>query len=67
MEWTVLHPCVVDKNQERYLGSEGSCAHTRPPSPGFQCKEDKSLQLLAVKDTGSWGGGRNCEISGTSF
>ena len=35
-------PHVVDKNQEGYLGSEGSQPHTIPPSPGFQCQEDKS-------------------------
>ena len=26
---------------EGYLGSEESQPHTRPPSPGFQCQEDK--------------------------
>ena len=24
MEWKVPHPCAVDKNQEGYLGREGS-------------------------------------------
>ena len=27
------------KIQERYLGSEESQPHTRPPSPGFPCRE----------------------------
>ena len=41
-EWAVSHPHVVDKNQEGYLGSEGSQTQTRPPSLGFQLQEDKS-------------------------
>ena len=36
-----------------YLRSEESQPHTRPPSPGFQCQEDKSAQLLAAKN--QWG------------
>ena len=32
----VPHTCVVDKNWEGYLRSEGSPPHTRPSSPGFQ-------------------------------
>ena len=39
----VPHRHVVDENWEGYLGSEESQPHTRPPSPGFQCQEDKSL------------------------
>ena len=38
----VPHSHVVDKNQEGYLGSEGSQPENRPPSPGFQHQEDKS-------------------------
>ena len=50
---------VVDKNWEGYHRSEGSQPHTGPPSPGFQCQEDKSPQLLAVKTSGGLGSGRN--------
>ena len=42
------HPRVADKNWEGYLRSKGSQPHTRPPSPGLQCKEEKSPQFLAV-------------------
>ena len=42
MEWEFPNPCIVDKNWEGYLRSEGSQHHTRPPSPGFQHQEDKS-------------------------
>ena len=38
----VPHPHVVDKNQEGYVSSKGSQPHTRPPSPGFQHRDDKS-------------------------
>ena len=49
----VPHLCVVDKNFGGiYLGSKESQPHTRPPSPGFQCQVDKSLQLLAAKTCG---------------
>ena len=41
-EQAVPYPYVVDKNQEGYLRSKESKPHTRPPSPGFQCQEDKS-------------------------
>ena len=34
---------------EAYLGSEQSQPHTRPPSQGFQCQEDKSQKLLAAE------------------
>ena len=37
------HTRVVDKNQEGYLRSKGYQPHTRLPSQGFQCQEDKSL------------------------
>ena len=60
MEQVVPHPRVVDKNQEGYLRSERSQPHIRPRSPGFQCQEDKSPQLLALKISGGWGSGRNC-------
>ena len=43
-----LHPCVVDKNSKGYLENEEFQPHTRPPSPRFQCQEDKSPQLLAA-------------------
>ena len=33
---------------EGYLGSKEPQTHTRCPSPGLQCQEDKSPQLLAV-------------------
>ena len=45
----VPHPRVVDKNQERYVRSEGSQPHTRPSSPGVQCQEEKSPKLRTVK------------------
>ena len=48
-EWAVTHLCVLDKNWERSLRSKGSQPNTRPPSPGFQCREDKSPEFLAVK------------------
>ena len=35
MEWVILHACVVGKNQEGYLRSEGSQAKARPHSAGF--------------------------------
>ena len=60
--WEVPNPDAVDKNQEGYLGSKGSQPHTRPPTPGFQCQEDKSPSLLIVKSSGVWGGRRNCRI-----
>ena len=45
----VPHLHVVNKIWNRYLRSEESQPHTRHPSPGFQCQEDKSPQLLATK------------------
>ena len=39
----VPHPHVLGKIQEGDLRSEGSQPHIRPPSPGFQCQEDKFL------------------------
>ena len=41
-EWVVPHPRMVGKNQEGYLRSKESQVHTRTPSPGFQCRENKS-------------------------
>ena len=41
-DWAVLHPLVVDKNGEEYIGREGSQPQNRPSIPGFQCQEDKS-------------------------
>ena len=41
-EWVVPCSCVVDKNQEGYLRSEGSQPQMRLLSLGFQCQEDKS-------------------------
>ena len=39
---------------ERYLRIEESQTHTRSPSPGCQCQEDNSPQLLAAKTSGDW-------------
>ena len=36
------HSCVVDKNQEGYLGSEQSQPQARPHSTGFRDQEHKS-------------------------
>ena len=45
----VPHPCVVDKKfREHILGARD----TRLPSPGFQCQEGKSPQLLETKTSG---------------
>ena len=38
----VPHPIWWIKIWKGYLGSEKSPPHTRAPSPGFQCQEDKS-------------------------
>ena len=43
----IPEPCVTDKNWEGCLGRyplriEGSRPHTRLPSPGLQCQEEKS-------------------------
>ena len=62
-EQVVPHSHVVDKNQEGYLGSEGSQPQARPHSSGFQHQGDKSPYLLAVKISRNWGGGRNCWTS----
>ena len=40
------------KTQEGYLGSEGSQLHIRPPSPGYQCQEEKPPKLVATKTNG---------------
>ena len=56
------HPCVADKKQEGYLGNKGSQPHIRPPGSGFQCWENKSPWLLAVKTSGDGVSGRNCWI-----
>ena len=53
------YPCVVDKNSEGYLRSKQAQPHTRSRSPGFQCQEDKSPQLLATKISRDWVSGRN--------
>ena len=45
--------------REGYLGNEESQPHTKPPSPEFQCQEDKSLQFLATKTSRDWTSGRN--------
>ena len=37
----VPHSHVVDKNLEGYFRSKGFQPHIRPPSPGFECHEDK--------------------------
>ena len=37
---------------EGYLGSVEPLTHTRSHSLGFQCQEDKSSQLLAMKTSG---------------
>ena len=42
------------KIQEGYLRREGSQPHTRAPSPGFQCQEEKSPQILVVKTSRDW-------------
>ena len=39
-EWEAPHSCVVDKNQERYLGSKQSQPQARLCSPRFQCWEN---------------------------
>ena len=41
-EWAASYSHVVDKNQERYLGSEQSQPQTRQSNPGSQHKEYKS-------------------------
>ena len=53
----VPHPHEPNKNQEGYLRSKWSQPHTRPFSPEFQCQEDESPQLLAVKTSGDLGYG----------
>ena len=35
LEWAVPQPHVMHKNWKKYLSSEGSQTHTRPPTPGF--------------------------------
>ena len=42
---------------EGYFGIKESQTHTRPPRPGFQCQEDKSIWILAAK-TLAWIGRR---------
>ena len=41
VEQPVPHSCIVDKNWEGYLGSEGSQPQARPHSTGFQHQDDK--------------------------
>ena len=47
-EWAGPTPTWI-KIWEGHHGSGKSQTHTRRPSPGFQCQEDKSPQLLAAK------------------
>ena len=58
MGWSHSHVWWI-KIQEGYLKSEESQPHTRPPSPGFQCQEDKSPEILAAKKSRDLVGGRN--------
>ena len=58
MGWSLTHTYWI-KIQEGYLRSKQSQTHTRPPSPGFQCQEGKSPQLLAAKSSRDWVSGRN--------
>ena len=60
VEQVVPHSHAVDKNWEGYLGSQQSQLQARLHNLGFQCQEDKASQLLAVKTSGGWTGGRNC-------
>ena len=46
-------PKCGDKNWEGYLGSEESWPHTRPPSPGSQCQEEKSPNFWLQKPAGT--------------
>ena len=55
-----LHYAWWIKIQEGYFVSKESLQHNRPPSPGFQCQEDKSPQLQAAKASKDWVGGRKC-------
>ena len=43
------HTPTCIKIGKEYLGSKESQTYIRSPSPGFQCQEDKSPKLLAVK------------------
>ena len=47
----VPHPCVVDKNSGGISQEQEVPAPHQAPSPGYQCQEDKSPQLLAAKTT----------------
>ena len=58
MGWSLTHVWWI-KIQEGYHGNEEPQSHTRPPSPGIQCQEDKSPQLLAAKTSGASVSGRN--------
>ena len=46
----VTHPCVIDKNLGGISWEQGVPAHTRLPSPGFQCQEDKSPTISSCKN-----------------
>ena len=48
----VPHTYVVDKNLGGLSWEQGAQAPHQAPSPGFQCQEDKSPQLLAAKPSG---------------
>ena len=58
-EWAGLTSRWI-KIWEGYLGSKEPQSHTRTLSPGSQCREDKSPQLLAVKTSGDWVSGGGC-------
>ena len=51
MGWLLTHMWWM-KIQDGYLRSEKCQSYTRPPSPGFQCQEDKLPQLPAAKASG---------------
>ena len=56
----VPHPCVVDINQEGYLGSKESQPHTSPHSLGFQCQKDKFPLTSGCKN--QWGLGQRKKL-----
>ena len=57
-DWSHTHMCWIKKNEkdiwaaEVHLEDQGVPA---PHQPGFQCQEEKSLKLLAVKPSGQCG------------
>ena len=52
MGWSHIHVWWI-KIQEGYRGSEESQPHTRPPSPGSQCQEEKSPNFWLQKPAGT--------------